>query len=87
MEQVKPFILSHVSVSEKFTIYLSSSFYNLPHIGASILSPVTYAFSDHLTTTMVDISPYVYFLFIFPPYVAEPSVCLEYCFSYSEKTP
>ena len=85
--QVKQFILASGSVTDQKTKELSSSLYNPPHRCEYILSPYPSTFYDHLTTTMVDVSPSVTMLIIISPSGAEYSIRIESYLSYSEKKP
>ena len=83
---MKQFILASGSVPYQVTISVSS-FYNPPHRGESISFPEPSTFSDHFTTTIVDVSPSGAWLIIIAPYGAKSSVCIDSCFSSSEKKP
>ena len=84
LDQVKQFILASGSVPDQGTIPFYS-LYNPPHRGESISSPDPSTLSDHLTTTIVDVSPSGAWLLILAPSEAESSVCIDSYFSSSEK--
>ena len=71
------FILEYGSILDQGTIYFTDSLYILPHKGASILSPGPSNFSDHFTTTMVDIATTEAWLLIIAPSGDEPYICAE----------
>ena len=80
LDQVKQFILESGSVPDQGTISFSY-FCNPPHRGESISSPDPSTLSDHLTTTIVYVSPSGSWLLILDPSGAESSVCIDSCFS------
>ena len=67
LDQVKQFILASGSVPDQGTKESSSSLYNPPHRGKSISSLDPYTLSDHLTTTIVDVSSSGAWLLIISP--------------------
>ena len=85
LDQVKQFILAYGSVTDQKTKELSSSLYNPSHRGGFILSPYPSTFSDHLTTTMVNIPPSGAWLLIIAPFGAKYSILIDSCFSSKEK--
>ena len=87
LEKVKQFILAYGSITDQGTKESSSSLYNPPHRGEYILSPDPYTFSDHLTTTIVDVPPSGAWLLIISPSGAEYYICIDSCLSSSEKKP
>ena len=87
LDQVKQFILASVSFPDQGTRESSSSLYNPPHRGESILSPDPFTLSDYLTNTIVYISPSGAWLLIIAPSGAESSIRIGSCFSSSEKKP
>ena len=86
LDQMKQFIWASGSVPDQGIISVSS-LYNPPHRGESISSPDPSTLSDHLTTTIVDVSPSGAWLLILAPPGAKSSVCIDSWFSYSEKKP
>ena len=84
-DQVKQFIMAFGSFIEQVTKKPSYYFYDMPHNGASILSPELSTLSDHFTTTIVDISPYGSRLLIIYPSRDEYSICIYSWLSSSEK--
>ena len=87
LDQVKKFILASGSVPDQGTKKFIYSLYNPPHRGEYIFYPHPYTFSDHWTTTMVDVTPYGDWLLIIAPSEAELSICIDSYFSSSEKKP
>ena len=85
LDQVKQFILGSGSFSDKGSRESSSSLYNKPYRGESILYPETNTFPENLTTTMVDVPPPGSWLLIIYPSGAEYSIRIDSCFSSSEK--
>ena len=85
--QMKEFILSSGSIPDQGTNESSSSLYNSSHRGEYILSPDPSNFSDHLITTVVDVTTSGDWLLIIAPYGDESSVRIDSCFSSSEKKP
>ena len=77
--------MTYGSIPDQGTKELSSSLYNPLHKGLSILSTNPYTSSDHITNTMVDIYTSGDWLIIISPFGAEPSICIDSCFSSSEK--
>ena len=86
LDQVNQLILAYGSVPDQGIISFSS-FYNPPHRGESISSPDPSTLSNYLITTIVDVSPSGAWLLILDPSGAESSVCVDSCFSSSEKKP
>ena len=87
LDQVKQFILASGFVPDQGTKEYFFSLYNQSHGGESILSLDPSNLSDHLTTTIVDVSPSGAWLLILAPSGAESSICIDSCFSSSEKKP
>ena len=87
LDQMKQFILASGSVPDQGTNESSSSLYNPPHRGESISSPDPYTLSEHLTNTIVDVSPSGARLLILPPSGAKLSVYIDSCFSSLENKP
>ena len=87
LDQMKQFILVSGSAPDQGTKELSSSLYNTPHMGESILSPDPSTFYDHLIITMVDVSLSGAWLLIISPSGAEYSIHIDSWFSSSEKKP
>ena len=82
--QVNQLILASGSVTDQGTKESPSSLYNPPHRGESILYTDPSTFSDHLITTIVYIPPSGAW---FDPSGAEYYICIDSCFSSSEKKP
>ena len=87
LDQVKKFILAYGYVTYQETKESSSSLYNPPQKGEYILSPYTSNLSDHLTTTILDISHSGAWLLNIAPSGAESSIRIYHCFSSSDKKP
>ena len=85
--QVKQFFLESGSVPKKINIHPSPSLYNPPHNRPSNLNCGPSTLSEHFTTTMIDIFPSGDLLLIFNPSGSEASMCVDSCFSSSEKKP
>ena len=70
-------------------LFLTKELRNHPilHRGEYILSPDPSTFSDHLITTIVVVPPYGAWLLIIDPSGAEYYICVDSCFSSSEKKP
>ena len=85
--QVKEFILASGYVPDHGIIDPWYSLYNKPHSGPSTLTLGPFIASDHFITTMVDIAPSGAWLLTIAPSGAEYSICLDSCFSSSEKKP
>ena len=78
-------MLASGSVPDQVAKESSSSLYNPPHSDESILSPDPSTYSDHLIITMVDVPPSGAMLLNIYLYEAESSICIDSCFSSSEK--
>ena len=81
LDQVKQPILASGSVTDQGTKEWSSYLYNRPHRGEYILYPDPSTLSDHLITTIVDLSTSGAWLLIIVPSGAKSSICIDSCFS------
>ena len=73
--------------SLEFTSHSASSLNNPPHKGEYLSFPDPSTLSDHLTTTIVDVSPSGAWLIIIAPSGAEYSILVDSCFSSLGKKP
>ena len=87
IDQVKEFILAYGSVPDQGIINPWSSLYNPSHSGPYTLTIGPFIASEHFITTVADISPYGSWFLILYPSGAEYSICIDSCFSSSEKKP